>query len=137
MKKVVIVFTVIISSIGCTDLNEKDEQLIQQQEIQGIDLNDDGTIDDEKQRETKKMNRLSPILKGIMAFVIVTMSLYNVFLKPTSKTSVENKILYKKEIKKRNLLQNNYLESLKKNQLTTIDMLKNGLELKHCQNFLK
>lgn len=49
MKKLVVVFTIVTSVIGftsCTDLNETNEQLIEQQEIQGIDPDDDGTIKD-------------------------------------------------------------------------------------------
>ncbi|CAL2092150.1 hypothetical protein [Tenacibaculum sp. 190524A02b] len=64
------------------------------------------------------LQKTSGLIKGIVAFLLVTMSLFHIFFSPKPQNIIELKNEYKKVIKKRNNQQSEYLESLIKGELT-------------------
>ncbi|MCH2197104.1 hypothetical protein [Kordia sp.] len=63
--------------------------------------------------KTTGKNKAIAILKGIVMFLIVTMSLFHIFFSAKSPKLAENNAAYKLAINDRNSLQNEYLEALK------------------------
>jgi len=65
-----------------------------------------------------KLKNVFGIVKGVIVFVLVTLSLFHVFFEPTSDLIVINDNSYDLIIRKRNRLKTKYLEDLKNRKLT-------------------
>ncbi len=65
----------------------------------------------------KDNNKILPFIKGVMAFMLVTLSLFHVFFNAKSKLVPLNNQKYSVEINRRNDLQNQYLEDLKNRKI--------------------
>ncbi len=65
------------------------------------------------------IEKIKNLFKGIVAFIIVTMSLFHIFFNSSPPKLAQNNKDYKEIIKNRNLLQAKYLEELNQKKITS------------------
>jgi len=79
-------------------------------------------------KKTKSIKPL-PIIKGLVTFVLVTLSLFHIFFSPQSKSQLAHTPKYKQAVKQRDSLQANYLLLLEQGKISINEYVTKTREL--------